>query len=238
MIDAWIDSVYRFLSSLGYAHPLHPALVHMPIGLGMGAFVFASIAHLFKKKQLALAARYCSILALLVWFPTVLFGLMDWRHFFNGAWLPPITIKLVLAGIFFVLLVLGFFLGSKGREGSRILPVIYGLCLLSVIGLGYFGAQLVYANRAQATPAQYRAGEQIFLANCSACHPQGGNVITPQHPIHGSSKLKDLKIFIGWIRHPDPPMPVFSPTKVSNQDAGALYQYIVHALEGHKTPGQ
>jgi uncharacterized membrane protein len=236
MIDAWIDSVYRFLSSLGYAHPLHPALVHMPIGLGLGAFVFSWAALLFKKKQLAFSARYCSILALLFWFPAVLFGLMDWRHFFNGAWLFPIFVKLVLAGILLVLLVIGLFLGSKGRQGSRSLVAVYSLCVLAVIGLGYYGAQLVYANRAPATPERYKAGEMVFLANCSACHPQGGNVIKPQQPIHGSPKLKDLKIFIAWIRHPDPPMPAYSPTKVSDQEAGELYQYVVHALQRQKAP--
>jgi uncharacterized membrane protein len=231
MIDAWIDSLYRFLSNVGYAHPLHPALVHMPIGLVMGAFVFAWAALLFKGRQLALTARYCAILAFLFWFPTVLFGFMDWRHFYHGAWLSPITVKLVLTGIFMILLVIGLVLGSKGREGSRVLLATYGLCLLTVIGLGYFGAQLVYAGKAQAAPEQYKAGERIFLANCSACHPQGGNVIKPDKPLINSPKLKDLKTFIGWIRNPDPPMPVYSPSKVSDQEAGELYQYAVHALE-------
>jgi uncharacterized membrane protein len=238
MIDAWIDALYRFLSNVGYAHPLHPALVHMPIGLVMGAFVFAWAALLFKRRQLALSARSCAILALLFWLPAVLFGLMDWRHFFNGAWLSPITVKLVLAGILLILLAVGVVLGSKGRQGSRGLLAIYSLCLLTVIGLGYFGAQLVYAGKAQATPERYKAGEQVFLANCSACHPQGGNVINPQLPIHGSPRLKDLKTFIGWIRHPDPPMPVFGPSKLSDQEAGELYQYAVHALERQKTPAR
>ncbi len=238
MIDAWIDAVYRFLSSLGYAHPLHPTLVHMPIGLVMGAFVFAWVAFLFKRRQLALTARYCAIVAFLFWFPAVLFGYMDWRHFFNGAWLSPITVKFVLAGILLILLAIGLVLGGKGREGSRVLLAIYSLCLLTAIGLGYFGAQLVYAGKAQATPEQYKAGERIFLANCSVCHPQGGNVIKPQAPIHGSPKLKDLKTFVGWIRNPDPPMPVYSPSKLPDQEAGELYQYTVHVLERQKTPAQ
>jgi len=104
MIDAWIDSLYRFLSNVGYAHPLHPAFVHMPIGLAIGAFVFAWAALLLKKKALAQSARYCSMLSFLFLFPAVLFGVMDWRHFFNGAWLFAIDMKLVLAGILLVLL--------------------------------------------------------------------------------------------------------------------------------------
>ena len=235
MIDAWIDAVYRFLSSLGYPHPLHPALVHMPIGLTMGAFVFASVALLFnKKKQLVLAARYCAILALLFWFPAVLFGLMDWRHFFHGAWLSPITVKLVLAGVLLILQVIGLFLGSKGREKARGLLAIYSLCLLTAIGLGYFGAQLVYTNKAQAAPEQYKAGERIFLANCSVCHPQGGNIIKPDKPLISAPELKELKTFIGRIRHPVAPMPAFGPSQITDQQADELYRYIVNVLERQK----
>jgi uncharacterized membrane protein len=236
MIDAWIDALYRFLSNVGYAHPLHPAFVHMPIGLAIGAFVFAWAALFFKKKALAQSARYCSILSFLFLFPAMFSGFMDWRHFFNGAWLFPIDMKLALACILLVLQVIGLFLGSKGRVGARSLLVVYSLCFLMAVGLGFFGAQLVYPSKAQATPEQYKAGERIFLANCSACHPQGGNVIKPQMPIHGSPRLKDLKTFVGWIRHPVAPMPVFSPSKLSDQEAGELYQYAVHALERQKTP--
>jgi len=236
MIDAWIDAVYRFLNSLGYPHPLHPALVHMPIGLTMGALVFASAALFFnKKKPLALAARYCAILALLFWFPAVLFGLMDWRHFFHGAWLSPITVKLVLAGVLLTLQVIGLVLGSKGREKTRGPLAIYGLCLLTAIGLGYFGAQLVYTTQAQAAPEQYKAGERIFEANCGKCHPQGGNVIKPDKPLVKAPALKEFKTFIGKIRHPVAPMPAFGPSQITDQQAGELYQYIIHVLEKQKT---
>lgn len=235
MIDAWINALYRFLNSLGYSHPIHPALVHMPIGLAIGAFVFAWSALVFKKKPLAQAARYCSILSFLFLFPAMLFGFMDWRHFFHGAWLFPIDMKLILSGILLVLQVIGLFLGSKGRVGARSLLVVYTLCFFMVVGVGYYGAQLVYAGKTHATSETYRTGERIFLANCSSCHPQGGNVIKPQIPINGSPKLKDLKTFVGLIRHPVPPMPVFSPSKLSDQQAEKLYQYLVNVLEKEKS---
>jgi len=236
MIDAWIDSLYRFLSNVGYAHPLHPAFVHMPIGLAIGAFVFVWAALLFKKKALAQAARYCIILAFLSWFPAVLFGFTDWRHFFHGAWLFPINVKLVLTGILLILQVIGLFLGSKGRVGARSLLVVYSLCFFMVVGLGYFGAQLVYPSKAQATPDRYKAGERIFLANCSACHPQGGNVIKPNKPIINAPAIKELKTFVVWIRKPVAPMPVFGQSQISDQQADELYRYIVHVLEKQKNP--
>jgi uncharacterized membrane protein len=235
MIDEWINSFYGLLNSLGYSHPVHPALVHMPIGLAIGAFVFAWSALLFKKKPLAQAARYCSILSFLFLFPAMLFGYMDWRHFFHGAWLLPIDMKLILAGILMVLQVVGLFLGSKGRVGARSLLTIYTLCFFMVVGLGYFGAQLVYANKDQAAPETYKAGERIFLANCSGCHPQGGNVIKPQVPIINSPKVRDLKTFVGYIRKPIAPMPVFNQSQIPDQQADELYHYIVSVLEKGKT---
>jgi uncharacterized membrane protein len=230
MIDAWIDSFYRFVRSLGYPHPIHPALVHMVIGLTAGAFVFAWVAFLFKRPAVARSARLCMILALLFWFPVVLFGLMDWQHFLKGVWFFPITMKLILAAVLFVLVLMALFLGSKGKEGARGLLVVYTLSFLTIVGLGWFGAELVYTNTAQPVPEPYRVGEQIFQERCSSCHPHGGNVIKPQLPIITSPKLKDLATFTGHIRHPISPMPAFPPAQVSDQQADELYRYIVHVL--------
>jgi uncharacterized membrane protein len=231
MVDSWIESFYRFVRGLGYPHPIHPALVHMSIGLVTGAFVFAWVASLFGRPAVARSARNCTILALLFWFPVVLFGLMDWQHFLKGVWFFPIKMKLILAAVLFVLVLIGLFLGSKGREGTRGLLVVYTLSFFTVVGLGYFGGQLVYTNVAQPAPQSYRAGERIFQQLCSRCHPHGGNVIKPQTPIINSTKLKDLATFKGQIRHPLPPMPAFSPAQVSDRQADELYQYIVHVLE-------
>jgi mono/diheme cytochrome c family protein len=44
---------------------------------------------------------------------------------------------------------------------------------LTVIGLGYFGGELVYGTKAPAgaeTTGQAAQGEQLFKQNCSACH--------------------------------------------------------------------
>ena len=231
MIDAWINVLYRFLNSLGYSHPIHPALVHMPIGLVIGAFAFAWIALLFRKQPLTRSARHCIALALFFWFPVVLFGLTDWQHFFNGAWLFQIKIKLILAAILFVLLTIGFLIGSKGREGAKGLLVVYTLIFLNVVGLGYFGAQLVYPSKGQAAPEKYKAGGQIFQAQCSGC---GGNVINPQMPLINAPELKDPKTFIGYIRNPTPPMPVFTPSQISDRQAHELYGYIVNVLKKRK----
>ena len=234
MIDAWINAFYRLLNSLGYTHPVHPTLVHTTIGLIIGALVFASAALLFKKKRLAQTARDCTILAFLFLFPVTLFGYIDWQHFFNGARLFPIAMKLILTGILLVLLIIGLFVGSKGRQGAKGLLAIYTLCFFMVVGLGYYGAQLVYPGKEQTTPTTYKAGERIFLTNCSGCHPQGGNMLKPQVPLINSPKLRDLKGFVAYIRKPIAPMPAFGPLQITDQQADELYQYIVRVLEKRK----
>jgi uncharacterized membrane protein len=39
-----IDTVYLLLEKLGYPHPLHPPLTHMPLGLVTGALVLGFTA--------------------------------------------------------------------------------------------------------------------------------------------------------------------------------------------------
>jgi hypothetical protein len=76
------------------------------------------------------------------------------------------------------------------------------------------------------------AGEKIFNLNCNRCHPNGGNVIPPDLPLRGSSKLADFKTFLSYIRDPKMPdgsegvMPAFSKKQISDQEAQTLYQYI------------
>ena len=108
------DFVYEFLARLGYTHPIHPTEVHMPIGLVVGALVFAYVAAIFKRRKLEPAARYCIILAFIWIFPTMLFGYMDWQHFYSGAWLFPIKVKLTLATILPTLLLIAIFHGHEG----------------------------------------------------------------------------------------------------------------------------
>jgi len=51
-----IDYIYQTLTEIGYTHPLHPTLTHVPIGLVMGAFFFAIVGLIFKRTNLAQSA--------------------------------------------------------------------------------------------------------------------------------------------------------------------------------------
>jgi mono/diheme cytochrome c family protein len=81
--------------------------------------------------------------------------------------------------------------------------------------------------------ADQTAGAKLFNLNCSRCHPNGGNIIVPNMPLAGSSKMHSFKTFLGWIRNPLMPdgsegaMPAFSRKQISDQQARTLYHYII-----------
>jgi cytochrome c2 len=168
-----IEFIYQTLSNFGYHHPIHPTLTHLPIGMVMGAFLFALTALIFRKPNLAKTARNCAVLALIAVVPTALLGLMDWMHFYGGALLFPIKIKLFLAGILIIFLILVVMFGFLDEKSSKVVTSLYVLSLFTVIGLGFFGGELVYgikppAEEAVESPAA--RGAVIFQSNCAACH--------------------------------------------------------------------
>jgi uncharacterized membrane protein len=168
-----IEYIFQTLSKFGYTHPLHPTLTHLPIGMVMGAFFFVLVALIFSRIKLTQTARHCTVLALIAAVPTGLLGLMDWQHFYGGSLLFPIKMKLILAGILILFLLLTVIFGFFGEKLSKIVVSLYVLCLVSVIGLGYFGGEMVYGIKLPAAGvAEGPAGEGaiVFKQNCSACH--------------------------------------------------------------------
>jgi uncharacterized membrane protein len=218
--------VYDLLVRIGYHHPIHPTEVHMPIGLVVGALITALVAFLFHRERLVLTARHCAIIAFIWIFPTMLLGLMDWQHFYKGAWLFPIKVKIVVAPSLAVLLFLALFLGRRFGAASKAVIPVYFLCFFAVVVLGYFGGQLVYGTKTTAAPGASKTGEKIFAKYCGACHPQGGNSLDPSRPVVHSSKLVDFKTFLDWIRKPKSPMPAFPASSLTEERAKELYDYV------------
>jgi uncharacterized membrane protein len=230
MIDSWIKSFYQFLDHWGYNHPIHPALVHLPMGLVMGAFILGWVAFLFRKEGVARSARHCLILAFLFWFPVVFSGYMDWQHFYGRAWITPAAMMLVLSVVLGLLLLMALVFGRKGPVPSRATLTIYTLGFITVVLLGYFGGQLVYERKTPEPSKSFLAGEKTFETYCFSCHPRGGNLIRPNKPIKNSSRLKDLETFMAWIRHPNKPMPPFPESQISINQTKELYAYLSQGL--------
>ncbi len=134
--------VYEILNEVGFTHPLHPAITHLPMGMVMGAFIFSLLS--IKLPALAKTAYHCVVVALVFVIPTMVLGIMDWQHFYQGEWSGPIITKFVLAGFFTLFLVVALVVARRENLHPAALWVVYGLCLVTAIGLGFTGGEIQY----------------------------------------------------------------------------------------------
>ncbi len=137
-----IDSIYELLSQIGFTHPLHPAITHLPMGLVMGAFLFGIVS--LKYEALAKTAHHCIVLALVFVLPTAFLGIMDWQHFYQGEWSTLIIIKFTLTVVLAALLAGAAILGAKKQTKRPFLIAAYALCLFNAIALGFTGGEIQY----------------------------------------------------------------------------------------------
>jgi uncharacterized membrane protein len=231
-----MEFLYQFLQQHGFGHPLHPPLTHMPIGLIGGACIFLLFAILFKRENFVSTARHCIVLALIFMFPATFLGFTDWQHFYSGAWLFPIKMKIIITAVLFVLLAALVIMEIKNIGGLMSRSFAYFLCLLSVIGLGYLGGSLVFPEKSLALSDELKAGEKLYTTHCGGCHPGGGNVINKALPVIGAPQLKSLGVFTKYNRDPLRPdgskgvMPAFPKEKLSDEEMKLIYQYVTKGL--------
>ncbi|MDD2463773.1 MAG: hypothetical protein PHI97_07215 [Desulfobulbus sp.] len=140
-----IESLYAFLEKVGFHHPLHPALTHIPMGMVMGCFFFGLLAFFGKKPIFLKTSLHCSVLALLFIVPTIIGGIFDWQHLYAGRYLPLIVVKMVLAAVLTALLAYSVHL-HRQEAGAKKILIIYCLCLACAVGLGFSGGELVYGG--------------------------------------------------------------------------------------------
>jgi uncharacterized membrane protein len=232
-----MNIIYQFMGWLGYSHPLHPPLAHMPIGLVVGAWALGLAGWWRKRPDWLAAARYFVVLALIFFIFTAVAGYLDWQHYYAGAWLFSIKIKLILTGALLIFLVIAVIWGRKAAAGAQRYLSLYTLCFLAVIGLGYYGGQLVLSGTCAPPSEVPTIGAKIYHAHCGACHPYGGNILNPRLPIIGSPQLANFPSFLAYNRHPQRPdgsqgsMPSFSQKKISDKKMEELYNYINHVLQ-------
>jgi uncharacterized membrane protein len=138
------EFVFNLLESIGFHHPIHPVVTHLPMGMIMGGLLFGMASYFLKKPELARTALYCSVLALIGVFPTVLFGYMDWQHSYEGEWMFLIKLKMVLAAVLVGLLAACVKVNSKNDSVTTAGLTLYILCMLTAIGLGYSGGELLF----------------------------------------------------------------------------------------------
>ena len=231
-----IEAIYNLLEKIGFIHPIHPPFTHGPIGAVFVAFFLGLAVLIWRRQNLLLSAYHAVIIAFILLIPTVLAGIMDWQHYYSGAWIFPIKVKIALATSLFILLSITLVVYQIKDVRPSILMLLFTLCLFNVMGLGYFGGQLVYEGRIPAVSEEFLEGQKIFVNHCSGCHPNGGNILFPNLPLRTAPQLKSYQTFIEFVRNPTlpngskGPMPAFTQNKLSDEKAEELYSYIVHGL--------
>ena len=137
-----IEFVYQLLERVGFTHPLHPAITHLPMGMSMGAFLFGVGS--LRYAALAGTARHCAVLGAIFVPPTILLGVFDWQHYYDGDWSGLFITKMVLALLLPTLLLAAVAAASRTRDDSRLPLVLYALCFVTAVGLGYIGGEIGY----------------------------------------------------------------------------------------------
>lgn len=138
-----IDTLYATLEAVGFTHPLHPVVVHIPMGMVIGAVMFGLAGLFLKNSSLEKTAYHCVVLALIFIVPTLITGILDWQAKLDGDWETLIVIKIILGLVLTGLLTTAVIMKSKGAEPKKLL-IIYLLCMACAGGLGFSGGELVY----------------------------------------------------------------------------------------------
>ncbi len=136
------EVIFEFLTKIGFTHPIHPALTHIPMGMVMGAVTFRIVSLIPKFKFLARTGYHCIIFGLLGMFPTAFSGYLDWQHTFDGQWEFLIILKMVLAVFLTVILAIITFKDDCERPKIDKMTLLYLVTILLAIGLGFSGGEL------------------------------------------------------------------------------------------------
>ncbi|PIE61743.1 MAG: hypothetical protein CSA29_01805 [Desulfobacterales bacterium] len=137
------ESVFNFLEQIGFMHPVHPAMTHIPMGMVMGGIIFRFLGLFPKFRVLARTAHHCVILGLLGIIPTALTGILDWQHRYGGAWETLIIVKMILVIVLTLFMV--FIAIKDDIENPRFNKITgaYVLMFLLIGGLGFCGGELI-----------------------------------------------------------------------------------------------
>jgi uncharacterized membrane protein len=138
------EIIFEFLNKIGFAHPLHPALTHIPMGMVMGAVTFRLASFLPRLKYLAKTGYHCIVLGLLGIFPTAFTGFLDWQHTYGGELEFLIVFKMVLAVILTIVLATIIITDDPENPKFDKKTLFYLLTVLLAIGLGFSGGELQY----------------------------------------------------------------------------------------------
>ena len=140
-----IESFYAFLGMIGFHHPIHPIVVHLPMGLVVGSVAFSLADMKWPDKNYATTAYHCILLSLISVIPVYIAGLLDWQHVFGGDFNKWIIIKMILGVALTVMLFVTVQQKKKGAPQQKLF-VFYLINLAICGGLGFSGGELLYGG--------------------------------------------------------------------------------------------
>jgi len=86
-----------------------------------------------------------------------------------------------------------------------------------------------------AANAKGNTGKALFEQHCSACHPDGGNIIKPDFTLHKKDReahgVKTAEDIVGKMRNPGPGMTQFDNKTISDKDAKMIAEYILKTFK-------
>lgn len=138
----------QFIHAITELHPLHPMLVHFPIGLTGGGALFILLALWTRKTEFELAAFYNIALASVATLIAGLAGLYDNELNYGGE-APNAMWKIILAGFLLILTtattVLRWRNPSLFQSKARSLyTVAYLLSFIMALVLAFLGGVILY----------------------------------------------------------------------------------------------
>ncbi len=86
-----------------------------------------------------------------------------------------------------------------------------------------------------ATAVFAASGEDLFKKHCSACHPDGGNVVNPKKTLSkkalAKSGIKTPQAIVKVMRNPEPGMAKFDKGTVPDKEAKAIAEYVLKTFK-------
>jgi cytochrome c6 len=79
------------------------------------------------------------------------------------------------------------------------------------------------------------SGEAEFKERCAVCHPDGGNIINPEKPLHkkdlAANGIRSPADIVKTMRNPGTGMTPFDKKTVSDKEANAIADYILKTFK-------
>jgi len=101
---------------------------------------------------------------------------------------------------------------------------------LLAISVCCLGPALVAGKASAAT-----SGAALFKENCAVCHPDGGNIINAQKPLHqkelAANGVKTAEDIVKKMRNPGPGMTRFDEKTIPDADAKKIAEYILKTFK-------